>query len=205
MEPSVKGVLMLGVVVAVRRHRDQGRVPAPQLEARLSGAALEMIDRKIDIGRWYPIGVFCELLDVDWDVGGRRNPDYARAEGTRAADRLFDGGIYQQLAFAERAERVSTRDQLVRRAKLITTITGTLYNFLTFEVRTDPERSDHLEILYGNAKAFSEALRHTTEGFMNQINTRQGSARCWTSQRRRPDQVVFRMPLSSRLIGDPPR
>jgi hypothetical protein len=199
VEPSVKGSLVLGAVVTVRRHRDQGRVSADQLSARLSGAALELIDRKVDIGRWYPIGPFCELLEVDWEVGGQRNPDYMRQEGERAANRLFDSGIYQQLHYAERAGSVQTREAVLRQAKLITSITANLYNFLRFEVRMDPERPDQLEILYDNAAPFSEALRLTTEGFMNQINARQGSQRRWTSQRVRPELVAFRLPLPSRL------
>lgn len=201
MEPSVKGSLVLGVVVTVRRHRDQGRVPAEQLAARLSGPALSLVDQKVDIGRWYPIGPFCELLDVDWEIGGKRDPEHLRKAGVISADRLFDSGIYQQLHYAERAEAPQTRDALRRQAKLITTITANLYNFLQFEVRMDSERGDQLEIVYGNAGAFSEALRLTTEGFMNQINVRQGSQRRWTSERVRPDRIVFRMPLPSRLAA----
>jgi hypothetical protein len=198
VEASVKGSLVLGAVVAVRRHRNHGRVAAAQLEARLGPAALELVDQKVDIGRWYPIGAFCELLDVDWDVGGRRDPDYARREGARAADRLFESGLYQQLQYAERAGRAQSRESLLRQARLITTITGTLYNFLEFEVHLDAS-SDRLEIAYGNAAAFSEVLRYTTEGFMNQINERQGSSRRWSSERARPDRVVFRLPLPARL------
>jgi hypothetical protein len=196
MEPSVKGSLMLGVVVSVRRHRNQGRIAAPQLAARLGPAALEAIDQKIEIARWYPANVFCELLDIDWEVGGGRDPDYMRAQGERTADRLFDSGMYQQLQYAESAERVQSRDRLVRRAKLITTITGTLYNFLEIEVRLGP---DCLEIFYGNATAYSEALRYTTEGFMNRLNHRQGSPRRWSSERLSPDRLAFRLPLPARL------
>ena len=46
---------------------------------------------------------------------------------------------------------------------------------------------------------FSEALRISTEGFMNQINKRQKSRRRWTSERVAPDRIVFRMPLPERL------
>jgi hypothetical protein len=98
MEPSVKGSLMLGAVVSVRRHRKQGRISAEQLTARLSGPALELIDQKIDIGRWYPVKHFTELLELDWEVGASRDPGYMRSQGEQAANRLFDSGIYQQLA-----------------------------------------------------------------------------------------------------------
>jgi hypothetical protein len=198
IDPSVKGSLMLGAVVSVRRHRKQGRISAEQLAARLGGPALELVDQKIDIGRWYPIKLFTELLDLDWDVGSKRDPAYMRRQGEQAADRLFDSGIYQQLAYAERADRVLSARQLKRQATLITTITGTLYNFLRFDVRLR-EEMESLEIVYANAALFSEALRHSSEGFMNQINQRQRSKLRWSSRREQADVVVFTLPLPSRL------
>jgi hypothetical protein len=201
-EPSVKGVLVVGAAVAVRRHRDRGGVTPEQISARLGGPALELLDQKIEIGRWYPVGPFCELIDFDWERAGGRDPDYMRREGARAADHLFERGLYQQLDYAQRAERVQSRDALLRRARLITTVTGTLYNFLDVRVQVDPTSPDRLEIRYGNASAFSEALRYTSEGFMNQINRRQGSLRSWTSTRAQPDLVLFHMPLPSRLAKE---
>jgi hypothetical protein len=198
-QPAVKGSLLLGAVVAVRRLRDRGRVPAEQLAARLSGAALELIDQKIDVARWYPVAAFCELLDVNWEVAGNRDPEFMRQQGAQTVERLFDRGIYHQLDYAQRVERVQSRDALVRQARLITTITGTLYDFLEVEVCVDPERPDQLEIRYHNAAEYSEALRYTTEGFMNQINRQHGSARSWTSERPRPDFVIFRLPLPTRF------
>jgi hypothetical protein len=201
-DPSVKGSLVLGAVVTVRRHRTQGRISADQLAARLGGAALELVDQKIDIGRWYPVKVFTELLDLDWEVGSGRDPEYMRRQGEQAADRLFASGIYQQLNYAERADRVGTAKGVKRQATLITTITGTLYNFLRFEVRLREERGDALEIVFSNAALFSEALRHSTEGFMNQINQRQGSSLRWSSRRAPADVVTFTLPLPSRLLAE---
>lgn len=197
MEPSVKGSLVIGMVVTVRRHRDAGRITAEQLEARLSGPALELLDEKIHIGRWYPMQHFCELLDVEWELGVRRDPQAMRKQGAAAADHLFDSGIYQQLQYAERQGKAKSREDVFRQSKLITTITGTLYNFLQFEVRPAPDRPDQLEIIYANASLFPEPLRYTTEGFMNQINVRQGSPRRWTSERLTADRIAFRLPLPS--------
>ncbi|HEY8153233.1 MAG TPA: hypothetical protein VII72_03800 [Myxococcota bacterium] len=202
IDPSVKGSLVLGAVVTVRRHRTQGRISADQLAARLSGPALELVDQKIDIGRWYPVKVFTELLDLDWDIGSRRDPDYMRRQGEQAADRLFSSGIYQQLNYAERADRVVSAKELKSQSKLITTITGTLYNFLHFEVQLAEGGGEALEIVFSNATLFSEALRHSTEGFMNQINQRQGSSHRWLSRRDQPDVIVFTLPLPSRLLAE---
>ncbi len=199
LEPSVKGSLVVGAVVAMRRHLKAGRISAPQAAVRLGPAALELLEQKIDLARWYPVKGFCELLELDWEIGGHRDPAYMRRAGEKSADHLFDTRIYQQLQYAERNERVRSREQMLLQAKLISTITGSLYNFLQFEVRLSPENPDLLEILYGNAGPFSEALRLSTEGFMNQINKRQGSSRVWTSERLRPDLAVFRLSLPDRL------
>jgi len=198
-QKSVKGTLVLGAVVTVRRLRDRGRISPDQLAARLSAPALGLIDEKIDLGRWYPLDAFCQILDTDWDVAGQRDPEYMREEGRRTADRLFESGIYQQLQFAERSERAQAADNLIRRTKLITTITGSLFNFLTTDVRLNPDQRDALEIVYSNATGFSEALRYTTEGFMNQLNKRQGSDKRWSSSRVRPDLVVFTLRLPRRM------
>lgn len=198
-QPAAKGTLVLGVVVAARRHREKGRISPEQLELRLSAAALELIDQKINIAGWYPIQAFCELMDLNWELGGRRDPEFMRREGERSADHLFETGIYQQLRFAEEAKKVQSREDLVRQSRLISSITGSLYNFLEIEVKVDAGFDGELQIVYGNAGAFSEALRYSTEGFMNQINKRQKSQRRWTSERPAPDRVIFRMPLPERL------
>jgi hypothetical protein len=200
-QQSVKGTLVLGAAVTVRRLRDRGHISPDQLAARLGATALRLIDEKIDIGRWYPLDAFCEILDTDWEVAGHRDPEYMREEGRRTADRLFESGIYQQLQFAERSGRAQAADNLIRQTKLITTISGSFFNFLTTDVRLNPEQRDSLEILYRNATGFSEALRYTTEGFMNQINKRQGSEKRWSSSRVRPDLVVFTLPLPRRMTA----
>lgn len=193
---SIKGVLMLGAVVSVRRLRDRGMISPEALEARLSGEAVELVDQKIQPTRWYPVGPFCELIDLDWEVAGHRDPAYLEHQGAAAAERLFARGTYQQLDFAQRSSRVDSRDGLVRQSRLITTITGALYNFLTFEVDLGPKS---LEIVFGRAERFGDCLIHTTVGFMNQINERQGSKRRWTGRRESPGRVLFSMQLPSRL------
>lgn len=193
---SVKGSLVLGAVVAARRIRERGRATPEAMAARLSRAALELVEQKIEVARWYPIAPFCELIDWSWEIDGHREVAFLERQGAESADRLFDSRRYQQLDFAERAGKVETRDQLVRQARLITTITGTLYDFLDVRVAVE---SSGLEIVYGNAAAFEKPLVHTTVGFMNQINVRQGSKRRWTGERTRPDEVRFRLPLPERM------
>ena len=120
-------------------------------------------------------------------------------QGAVSADRMFDSGIYQQLDFAARQGKVDNRQALVRQAKLITTITGTLYDFLEFKVELG---ASSLDIVYSNARTYTDALIHSTAGFMNQINVRQGSRRRWTGERTTPDELLFRMDLPERLADE---
>ena len=119
------------------------------------------------------MGPFCELFDLEWEIAGDRRPEHAR-------------------------ESAASRDALRRQVHLVTSITGALYNFLRTSVSID-EANECLEVVYANAAAFSEPLRLSTEGFMNQLNLRQGSARRWTSERRSASEVVFRLGLPERL------
>jgi hypothetical protein len=199
MESSAKGSIVIGAVASLRKLRRSGRIRSGQLSARLSGAALLLLDQKIEFGRWYPMAAFAELVDFEWEVVGARDPEYMRKSGARSAEILFESGRYQQLDFARRAGKAESREALIRRTKLITTITSTFYNHLEVSVDIDRGSSNELQITYANAAEFNEALRYSSEGFMNGINTLQGSSRRWTSDRTAPDRVMFRLSIPTRL------
>src|SRR5262245_53182148 len=203
MTPSMgacaKGSIVVGAVASLRHHRRSGRIRDEELQARLAAPALALLEEKIDIGRWYPMSAFAELVDLEWDLVAGRDPEYARRAGATGAQRLFQSERYQQLDFAQRTGRAESREALVRQSKRITTVTSMLYNFLEVTVGIDPTRPNELQIVYANAAEFTEALRYTTEGFMNAINPAQDSSRYWTSQRTAPDRVVFRLGLPKRL------
>lgn len=194
-----KGSIVVGAVASMRHLFNSGRISRGQAAARLSGQALELIEQKIDIGRWYPMRAFAELVEFEWDLVADRDPEYARRAGAKGAERLLRGSRYQQLDFAQRVGRAENRDALVRHSKLITTVTTMLYNFLDVSVGIDPARPNELQIVYANAAEFTDALRFTTEGFMNAINEAQGSSRRWTSERTAPDRIVFRLAIPERL------
>jgi hypothetical protein len=199
MEPSVKGSLVAATVNAIQTFRERGRVSAEQLAARLSKAALELAEAKIEAPRWYPIQPYTELVDFLWDLDGRR-PEKMRKAGARSADAMAERGSYQQLDYADRAARAPTREDLLRQTKLISSVVPALYNFLQTQVRLSAD-GQFVEIVYANAALFSDALRISTEGFMNRVNERQGSSRTWASERTKPDEVVFRMRVPERLAA----
>jgi hypothetical protein len=199
VDPSAKGSIVMGVVAALRKLRRAGQLSNEQLAARLSGPALELLEQKIELASWYPMPLFAELVAFEWEVVGKRDPEYARRSGALSADQQIESARYQQMDFAKRAKKAESSGSLLLQARLITTVTAAFYNFLQTSVAIDPARPDRLEIVYANAAAFPEPLRHATEGFMNQINQRQGSSRRWKSERTAPDRILFWMELPERL------
>jgi hypothetical protein len=199
VDPSVKGTIVLGVVASLRKLRKSGGLSHEQLAARLSGPALALLERKIEFASWYPMAPFRELVEFEWDVVAKRNPDYARKSGEIPADHQAGTDRYQQLDFAKRAKKVESSGALLLQARLITTVTAAFYNFLQTQVAIDPAQPGRLDIVYANAAEFPEPLRYATEGFMNRINERQGSPRRWQSERTAPDRIVFWMELPERL------
>src|SRR5262245_4304183 len=105
MQSCAKGSIVVGAVTSLRSLRRNGRIRDEQLTARLSAAALGLLEQKIDIGRWYPMSLFVELVDFEWEVVGGRDPEYARRAGALSAERLFESGRYQQLDFVQRSGR----------------------------------------------------------------------------------------------------
>lgn len=199
MDPSAKGSIVMGVVATLRKLRKGGQLSNARLAARLSGPALELLEQKTELASWYPMPLFAELVAFEWEVVGKRDPEYTRRSGALSADRQIESARYQQMDFAKRAKKAESSSALLLQARLITTVTAAFYNFLQTSVAIDPARPNRLEIVYANAAAFPEPLRYATEGFMNQINQRQGSARRWQSERSTPDRILFWMELPARL------
>ena len=108
MDPSVKGTIVLGVVASLRKLRKGGQLSEEQLAARLSGPALALLEQKIEFASWYPMPLFRELVEFEWDVVAKRDPDYARRSGEISADHQAGTGRYQQLDFAKRAKKVES-------------------------------------------------------------------------------------------------
>ena len=194
MQACAKGAIVVGAVASLRRLRRGGRITNDQLAARLSAGALALLEQKIEVARWYPIALFGELVDCEWDLVAQRDPDHARRAGAHSAEVQTQSGRYQQLDFAKRA-RVDSIGAILLMAKLVASLTATFYNFLDTNVGIDPEDPGRLQIVFANADEFPEALRYATEGFMSRINELQGSTLPWRSERAAASRIVFWMEL----------
>ena len=66
-------------------------------------------------------------------------------------------------------------------------------NFLTAEVKVDPERDDRYVIEYSGAAACPEVFFWTNQGFINRMAAEHGQPDLWRWERTAPDRVVYRM------------
>ena len=197
--PSIKGTVFSHCVEKLLKLISAGKTSWDELPHHLEPEDIEILQGPIHATQWYDIRIYERILLLNRDVSGDGSNELLLRWGAKSAERLIEAGIYQQLDYAKRAERVESRNSLVRQSKLIATVTNSLYNFLEIDVRV---ANDVLEIVYANATLLSEALRYTTEGTMNEINRWQGASRRWASERVAPDQVRFRMDLPEWLRGD---
>jgi hypothetical protein len=191
-EPCVKGSLLLGAAVAVRRRSQRGEIGAEEL-AKLSPEALELVDAEIAVSRWYPMRLMQELVDLDWRAAGG-DPEYQRQAGRRTANHFAKTGLYQQVEYARSNRGARTQRDVLRQSRMVCTITSTLYDFI--EARSELLGKDRLQVVFENAAAFPEALRYSTEGFLDEMTQR--TTRRWTSERPSPDRVVFSLEIRPR-------
>lgn len=194
--PSVKGAMILGAVVVARRARDRGRVPEERL-AKLSDRSRELLEEQIQLSRWYPMELFTELLELDWEIGGNFEPEYMRKSGEKNAERMTRAARYQQFDYLERAERPKSNAEVIKQVRLTSSVTLSYFNFMEVEVRMHPDRPNVLQIVYSNTESFPDALRYSTEGFMSRLNRVRGSSRRWTSERV-GNTVVFALEIKER-------
>ena len=103
--PSIKGSALSSVVEDVRALRDSGRISADRLEASLEAADVALLETKIQPALWYPIASYARLTRAPARVAGRGDPQYVVDRGARAAQRLWESGLYVQLQHGEEKAR----------------------------------------------------------------------------------------------------
>lgn len=194
--PSVKGVLLLSAVVVVRRLRDGGRIPDSRLE-KLGSATRELLDERIEIAQWYPMDLYSELLEVDWEICGSHDPEYMRRAGELNAEKMSQAKRYQQLDYLERVDKPESSADLLRQMRLTSSVTLSYFNFTDATVQLHPDHPHILQIIYSNTDSFPEPLRYSTEGFMTRLNRVRRSSRRWTSERI-GSTIVFSLEMKAR-------
>ena len=196
-EPSIKGAAIAKLIEDVQICLSRSEADRMRLEARLSPATLRMLEGKVEIGNWYPVGMYNELTDLIWQEEGGGHSDYLRQRGEKMMKRLMEAGLYQQLDFLDRIDRglqeKITRDDVQRTCRLVGSVSGAIRNFGKDTWAWDPENPGCMIHHLRDALHFSEMLRLVSEGSENFVVQAlcSGAPRV-TSERLAPDLIVYR-------------
>ena len=205
--PSIKGSAFETVVLDLAQLRKSGRVPPEVLEARLEAEDLRLLDDKILPGLWYPLACYRRMTEVLWEIEGNREPAYLMARGARAAERLFEAGLYQQMRRGEEigaARRESGEAWTAFDGTLMTSLAGAIFNVSKWRYRRDAADPGLSVIEVTEARDLPEVSRFAAQGFIEYTASRMvGSNVLVSSARPSPARIVFEL-RSRRVSGSAP-
>jgi hypothetical protein len=194
--PAIKGLLLTKLVEDVKALLDRSERERERLLAPLSAASVELLEGKVEIGRWYPIEQYDEITELIWREQGGRRPAYLHRRGAEAMERLMEGGLYQQFQYLQREDQgfrtLVTRDEVLRSCRLVGSVTGALINFSKQRWDWDPARPDVMLHEVCEATHFPECMRYVHEGVETfLVRLARPDAPAVTSERPTPDRIVF--------------
>ncbi len=196
-EPSIKGAAIAKLIEDVQACLSRSETDRERLEAMLSAETIRMLEDKVDIGKWYPVGMYNELTNLIWQEEGEGHSDYLRQRGEKMMQRLMEAGLYQQLDFLERMDRGPQEkvspDDVQRACRLIGSVTGAIRNFGKDTWVWDPDNPGFMIHHLRDAVHFSDMLRLVSEGSENfVVQTICPGAPRVTSARVAPDYIIYR-------------
>ena len=205
LQASVKGTLVQAVVQSLVRLRDAGRVKDEELEVRLGAEEFALLDSKINTAGWYPMASYNRFLELLGDIEGGGSPAYFVERGRANARHLMDAGLYEQLSFVGRwtesvrsgsVDEPTAAASYTSKLKLVITLAASIYNVGRWVVEPDEDHPGRVWIAVRDASDYSEPMRLAAEGFLNECGSDRGRVRgadLFTSERPRPDLILFRM------------
>jgi hypothetical protein len=181
------------VVADVQILRDTGRISVEELAERLEPQELGWLTEGIQPALWYPIQGYARLSDILLQVEGAGNPEYIIRRGAAAAERLYASGLYAQLRHGDERrseERAGGREFSEHDGRLMTTLSGSIFNFGSWRFRIEDE---DVVIEVTQTAAMPEVSRLAAQGFIAHIVSRVRDTKTEVrSERPSPDNVVFR-------------
>jgi hypothetical protein len=204
-QASVKGTIIEAVLEELVRLRDAGRVTEEELEVRLEAGEFALLDSKINTAGWYPMASYTRFLQLLGDIEGGGSPAYFIERGRANARHLMEAGLYEQLSFVERwkesarsgsVEESTAIASYASKLKLAVSLATSIYNVGRWVVEPDEDHPGRIWIAIRDASDYSEPMRLAAEGFLNECGRergRVGGPDMYTSERPRPDLILFRM------------
>jgi hypothetical protein len=185
---GVKGTAIESVVTDVNRLVEEGRISREVLEARLPGADLQLLETKIVPALWYSYGSYGRLMELLFEVEGRRSTEYLVERGRRAADRVRATGLYAQLKgnWSNWGDRVGT---------ILATLGPAMYKDTQWRIAMTgvAERTVAFRIEVDCPAEFPDVCRWPTQGFIGYIATMYAGDHKvrMTSERVSPERMVY--------------
>ena len=162
--PSVKGILILGSVMAIRSAIKSCRITRDSVELMLEARDIEILDAKIEPHRWYPIDIHGRLQEVVAKIVGGDRIAAFKVIGANGAGMVRDTGTYGQMDFDE-GDLVGAPKQARRFfARKAATMHEMMFNFGTCRVEVD-DKTNETFIHYEEVSDFPESIRYGTLGF----------------------------------------
>jgi hypothetical protein len=190
--PCIKGSVFSSVVEDVERLVREGRVSREKIEAKLGEEALSHLDESIQPALWYPIESYRVLSELLVEVEGGGRMEYMFERGKRAAERLFDAGLYEQLRYAAKKNAGGTRLQVRSAGRLIITLAPAMFNFTRWSFHADPDTAKRFTIQVDDARELPEVLRYSAAGFCHAVSEAACKAKLSIRHERvRPDQILI--------------
>jgi len=193
--PSIKGTAFQAVAMDLANLIRNCRIARETVEARLEAEDLRVLDDKILPGLWYPLACYRRMTELLWEIEGKRDPAYLLARGARAAERLFEAGLYQQMRRGEEigAEKRERNEGWTEfDGNLMTSLAGAIFNVSRWRYRRHPEDPNVNRIEVSEATELPEVSRLAAQGFIEYTASRlTGVDVRVTSERPTPDRIVF--------------
>jgi hypothetical protein len=185
---GVKGTAIESVVADVNRLVEEGRISRDALEARLPAADLQLLETKIVPALWYPYASYGRLMELLFEVEGRRRTEYLVERGRRAADRVRATGLYAQLKgnWSNWGDRVGT---------ILATLGPAMYKDTAWRIQIEgvAEGAVRFQLEVDCPAEFPDVCRLPTQGFIEYIARMYGTNQTTrvTSERVSPERMLF--------------
>ena len=189
-EPSVKGVLLIGSVSALRKRIREGALTREAAEVRLDARYHAFLDEKLDPTAWYPVGAMGEFNELLADSIGPSREEALRSLGTQGVAMVRGTGTYQQVEAEEGSLERASKFEARAFTRMTASVWGAFYNFGKMEVEQDEK--GQLSLHLRDVAPLPDAVRMLTEGWVaaltEHVSRREASV---TSERTADDHIVY--------------
>jgi hypothetical protein len=199
IDRGIKGTLFAGVVDDFDRLRDQGRISEDLMEAHLDASDRRLLEEKVSPTTWYDIEAYHRIVHLLRDAEGGAGQAYWFERGRRAARRLIEMGIYQQLDYLGRTEASRERDPAARfRAfgrdmKLLLTLQASMMNFGDWKCVPDPDHPRRYRVELRGVEGVPDGIFVAASGMFTVLAEQSRGSVSWSFERVSPDFVLIRM------------